>query len=49
VANTWSFQYKLLAMDGVLGDLFGVSVNIYDTRSMIGAVGDDDRATDAGI
>jgi hypothetical protein len=49
VGNIWSRQSKLLAADGAASDIFGVLVSIYDTTAMIGASGDDDKATDAGI
>ena len=45
----WSRQSKLLAADGAGGDWFGISISIYDTAAMIGASGDDDKATDAGM
>jgi hypothetical protein len=38
----------MLATDGAGYDNFGVSVNIYGTAAMIGANGDDDKATEAG-
>ena len=49
VGNIWSRQCKMLAADGAGSDFFGVSVSIYDTTAMIGAYGDDDKASDAGI
>jgi hypothetical protein len=49
VGNIWSRQSKLLAKDGTTSDYFGVRVSIYDTAAMIGAFGDDDKASDAGI
>ncbi len=49
VGNIWSRQSKILAADGAASDLFGFSVSIYGTTAMIGAFGDDDKATDAGI
>jgi hypothetical protein len=38
----------MLASDGSASDLFGMSVNVYVTTTMIGAGHDDDKATDAG-
>jgi PDZ domain-containing secreted protein len=48
VGNIWSRQSKILAADGAGSDLFGASVSIYSTISMIGAQNDDDKVGDAG-
>jgi hypothetical protein len=45
----WSQQCKMLAKDGAAGDSFGFSVSIYKNNALIGAIWDDDKATDAGI
>jgi hypothetical protein len=39
---------KLLAIDGVAGDQFGSSVAIHGNTAIIGAWGDDDKATESG-
>jgi hypothetical protein len=49
VGNLWSRQSKLLAADGAVSDWFGVTVSIYSTTAMIGAHGDDDKTTNAGM
>ena len=49
VGNIWSQQSKFLAADGAANDSFGFSVSLYGTTAMIGANGDDDKTTDAGI
>jgi hypothetical protein len=49
VGNIWSRQYKILAADGAGSDFFGHSVSIYNNTAMIGAHGDDDKDTDAGM
>ncbi len=46
--SIWSRQSKILAADGAASDIFGGSVSIYGTTAVIGAHGDDDKATDAG-
>ncbi len=45
----WSRQSKILAKDGAASDWFGSSVSIYDNNAFIGAYGDDDKITDAGM
>jgi hypothetical protein len=49
VNSAFSRYSKLLPTDGVVGDYFGHGVSVYDTMAMVGAPGDDDKATDAGI
>jgi hypothetical protein len=49
VGNIWSHQSKILAKDGAASDYFGHSVTVFDTTGMIGAPGDDDKATDLGM
>jgi len=39
--TTWSEEAKLLASDGATTDVFGYSVSIYNTYSIIGAKNDD--------
>jgi hypothetical protein len=39
---------KLLASDGAVNDLFGVSVSISGTTAIVGAIGDDDNGVDSG-
>ena len=39
--TTWSFQSKLVAIDGATGDYFGCAVSISGTSVVIGANGDD--------
>jgi hypothetical protein len=48
VNGAFSRSSKILADDGAASDLFG-HVSIFGTTAMIGAHGDDDKATDAGI
>ncbi len=46
----WSHQSKILAKDGVAtSDCFGISAFIYGNNALIGAYGDDDKGTDAGM
>lgn len=44
----WSQQAKLSAADGAAGDVFGISVALYDNTILIGADLNDEKATDAG-
>jgi len=46
--TTWSILSKLLASDGTSGDQFGSSVALDGDLALVGAPGDDDRASDAG-
>jgi len=39
--TTWSQQAKLVANDGVMGDVFGSSVSLFGDTALIGAYGDD--------
>jgi hypothetical protein len=48
VNSYWSRQSKFTAGDGAAGDLFGVSVSLYETNALIGAVFDGDQAESAG-
>jgi hypothetical protein len=45
---TWSLEAKLVASDGSKGDLFSVSVSIYNDTAVIGALYDDDNGIDSG-
>jgi hypothetical protein len=49
VGNIWSRQSKLLAKDGAGYDYCGHGVALFGTTAMIGAHGDDDKASNAGI
>jgi hypothetical protein len=49
VNGAFSRSAKLIAADGGVNDQFGNSVSIYGANAIIGAVSDDDKATDAGI
>jgi hypothetical protein len=49
VGNIWSRQSKILAVDGAARNWLGHGVSIYGTMAMIGAHGDDDKASYAGI
>jgi hypothetical protein len=46
--NTWHQQTKLTASDGTAGDYFGYSISINGSYAIIGAPGDDDKASSAG-
>lgn len=46
--SNWEQQAKLTALDGSVGDLFGISVALTDDTILIGADLNDERATDAG-
>jgi hypothetical protein len=46
--GTWSQTDKLIAGDGSSGDDFGYSVALSGDTAVIGALGDDDRGTNAG-
>jgi hypothetical protein len=49
VNGAFSRSSKLLANDGAASDCFGHSNSIYGTTAIIGAYGDDDKATNAGM
>jgi formylglycine-generating enzyme required for sulfatase activity len=44
----WQEQQKLLASDGTAGDMFGIRVSIDGDYAIVGADGDDDKASWAG-
>ena len=46
--DNWTHQAKLLAPDGVSGDLFGDCVAIYEDTVVLGAYLDDDKGGDSG-
>jgi hypothetical protein len=46
--STWSFQAKLLASDGALGDRFGYGVALDGFTAIVGAVQDDDNGVESG-
>ena len=46
--SSWSRQGKILAADGAADDYFGNAVSLYTSSALIGAYGDDDKATDTG-
>ena len=46
--TTWTQEVKLLASDGVAGDLFGHSVSIFGDYIVVGANGDDDNGDASG-
>ncbi len=45
---TWTQQQKIVAADGQAQDRFGQVVRVDGDTAVIGAVGDDDKGTDAG-
>jgi hypothetical protein len=45
----WSQQSKISAKDGAYNDLYAISVVTYKDNALVGAYGDDDTATDAGM
>ena len=47
-AQTWTQAAKALASDGQASDEFGMSVDIDGDYAIVGAIGDDDKGTDAG-
>lgn len=47
-SNIWRFQTKITASDGVVGDLFGISVAIDGDTILVGADLHDEKAEDAG-
>ena len=47
-SQSYSRLAKLIAKDGAGIDYFGVSVSLYTSSALIGAQGDDDKASDAG-
>jgi hypothetical protein len=49
VNGAFSRTSKLLAKDGASYDNLGYGLSIYGTTAMMGANGDDDKVTDAGI
>ncbi len=48
MSSSWSRQGKILAADGAASDEFGISVSLYTSSALIGAHGDDDKASNAG-
>ena len=46
--ETWNEQAKLAASDGAAGDVFGISVAVFDDTALIGADLHDEIAEDAG-
>jgi hypothetical protein len=44
----WSFEQKLLALDGQAGDRFGSAVVVAGDVAVVGAVGDDDNGAESG-
>jgi hypothetical protein len=47
-SQSYSTQGKMLAADGAASDYFGYSVSLYTSSALIGAIYDDDKATNAG-
>ena len=47
-AQTWTQAAKALASDGGASDNFGFSVSIDGDYAIVGAMGDDDKATNTG-
>ncbi|EKE06501.1 MAG: hypothetical protein ACD_18C00347G0026 [uncultured bacterium] len=48
INNTWQLYQKIFAEDGEGTDEFGTSVFLEGSRLVVGAVGDDDKALNAG-
>eukprot|EP00633_Aureoumbra_lagunensis_P007338 CAMPEP_0197322888 /NCGR_PEP_ID=MMETSP0891-20130614/70176_1 /TAXON_ID=44058 ORGANISM="Aureoumbra lagunensis, Strain CCMP1510" /NCGR_SAMPLE_ID=MMETSP0891 /ASSEMBLY_ACC=CAM_ASM_000534 /LENGTH=1392 /DNA_ID=CAMNT_0042815401 /DNA_START=114 /DNA_END=4293 /DNA_ORIENTATION=- len=48
-AGSWSHTAKLVASDGGTKDYFGFVVALYETRIVVGAYGDDDKAGSAYV
>ena len=46
--DTWRYQTKITASDGLAGDLFGISVAIDGTTILVGADLNDEKAENAG-
>ena len=46
--DTWSYQAKLIAEDGVANDLFGFSVSVSGDTAIISAHSDDDNGNSSG-
>ncbi len=46
--STWTQQQKLIPSDGAASDAFGESVAINGDYIIVGAIGDDDKANNAG-
>ena len=46
--ETWRYQAKIMASDGAVGDLFGISVAIDGNTILVGADLHDEKAKDAG-
>jgi hypothetical protein len=46
--TTWTQQAKLLALDGAMGDWFGMFVSLSGDTALIGAYYDDDNGVDSG-
>lgn len=47
--SIWTYQQKLLALDGAEQDMFGVSVSLSNNTALIGAVRDDDYTGSAYV
>jgi len=43
--TTWTQQAKLVASDGAIGDVFGLSVSLFGDTAIIGAPADDDHGS----
>ena len=48
IGSSWSRQGKILAADGAASDFLGHSVSLYTSSALIGAICDDDKASNAG-
>ena len=48
IENVWTQEFKYIPADGVIGQLFGISLSMDNDRVVVGANGDDDNGTDSG-
>lgn len=47
-AGNWTQVQKLVAADSGVYDYFGKSISLFDTRLIVGAIGDDDKGASSG-
>lgn len=48
IDDVWTYQFKYVPQDGVVGQLFGISAAMDGDRVIVGANGDDDNGIDSG-
>ena len=46
--TTWNESQKITSLDGEAGDIFGYSVSLEGSQTLVGAFGDDDKGSVSG-